>query len=178
MTVTARLEVIPTRERGMSDGVARAVDALEMFDVNYETTATDTIVEADDADEVFRAAAAAHRAVSDGRVITSLEVDDQRGRTQRGEDRVAAVERRLGRPPRRERSERFETRRREVARGGGSGRYHAPRVKFPTLHTRSGQSEGREPRPSQSSWRHSGDWSSQSRPSEQSDSRYLRAGGH
>ncbi|WP_158059393.1 thiamine-binding protein [Halorussus halophilus] len=156
MTVTARLEVIPTRERGMSDGVARAVDALELFDVSYETTATDTVIEADNPDEVFRAAAAAHRAVSDGRVITSLELDDQRGRSQRGEDRVAAVERRLGRPPRRERSVRFENRRRETA-SSRPERYHAPRIRPAPTQTDAGWSGGQF--------------------GGQTESRYLRVGG-
>lgn len=95
----------------MSDAVARAVEALDRFDVSYETTPTDTVIEADDPGEVFAAAEAAHRAVGGDRVITSLEVDEQRTRRQTGRERVAAVERRLGRPPRRERAR---------ASGGGS----------------------------------------------------------
>lgn len=102
MSVVARFEVVPTGELSMSDAIARAVAALDDFDVSYEVTATDTVVEAADASEVFAAVAAAHRAVRDDRVITSLEVDDQPGRAQRREDRVAAVERELGRPARRE----------------------------------------------------------------------------
>lgn len=102
MSVVARLEVVPTGEVSMSDAIARAVAALDGFDVSYEVTATDTILEAADASEVFAAAAAAHRAVLNDRVITSLEVDDQPGRVQRRENRVASVEQQLGRPARRE----------------------------------------------------------------------------
>lgn len=102
MSVVARLEVVPTGEVSMSDAIARAVAALDGFDVSYEVTATDTVLEAADASEVFAAAAAAHRAVRDERVITSLEVDDQPGRVQQRENRVASVEQELGRPARRE----------------------------------------------------------------------------
>jgi len=104
MSVVARLEVIPTTEPSMSSAVASAVAALDQFDVSYETTPTDTIIEADDPAEVFAAAAAAHRAVADERVVTELAVDDQRARSQRRHDRVASVERRLGRPAKRERA--------------------------------------------------------------------------
>ncbi|MFC4552564.1 thiamine-binding protein [Halorussus sp. GCM10023401] len=117
MTAIARLEVIPTRERGMSDAVARAVEALDRFDVTYETTATDTVIEADDASEVFAAAEAAHRAVDDRRVVTSLEIDDDRSRRRRSDDRVEAVERRLGRPARREREAHVTARQREATGG-------------------------------------------------------------
>lgn len=85
----------------MADDIARAVDAIERFNVRYEVTPTDTIIEGESVDEVFAAAKAAHKAVNRHRVITELEIDEQRGRQQRGADRVAAVERRLGRPPRR-----------------------------------------------------------------------------
>lgn len=88
----------------MADEIARAVDALDRFDVSYETTATDTVVEADTADEVFAAVKAAHDAIGGDRVITSFEIDDRRDRRQNATDRVAAVERRLGRPARRQRS--------------------------------------------------------------------------
>jgi uncharacterized protein YqgV (UPF0045/DUF77 family) len=115
MSVIARLEVIPTREGNMSEAIASAVGALDRFDVSYETTPTDTVIEADDPAEVFAAAAAAHRSVADERVITSLEVDEHRGRPQNRHERVASVERALGRPPERER------------RGAGTGaRQQAP----------------------------------------------------
>lgn len=113
MTAIARLEVILGREGSMSDAVARAVEALDRFDVSYETTPTDTVIEADDVGEVFAAAEAAHRAVGDDRVITSLEVDELRTRSQDRRERVTSVERELGRPPRRDRQEsQFESRQR------------------------------------------------------------------
>jgi uncharacterized protein (TIGR00106 family) len=102
MTVIARLEVIPVHEGSMADDIARAIEALEEFDVSYETTATDTVLEADSVDEIFAAVRAAHAAVDGDRVITSVTVDDQRDRNQHIGDRVAAVETALGRPPRRE----------------------------------------------------------------------------
>lgn len=101
MTAIARLEVIPVHEGSMSDDIARAIEALEKFDVSYETTATDTIIEADSIDEIFAAVQAAHTAIDGDRVITSLEVDEQRNREQHIGDRVTAVEAALGRPPRR-----------------------------------------------------------------------------
>ncbi|WP_135827133.1 thiamine-binding protein [Halorussus ruber] len=131
MSVVARLEVIPTREESMSDAVADAVEALEGFDVSYETTPTDTVIEAENAGEVFAAAEAAHAAVADDRVITSLEVDDQRTRSQRRHDRVESVERRLGRPAKRERpagaSRGRETEGRDQETGTQSALYGGPR---------------------------------------------------
>jgi uncharacterized protein YqgV (UPF0045/DUF77 family) len=121
MSVIARLEVIPQREGSTSEAVARAVEALDEFDVSYETTPTDTIVEADDPSEVFAAAEAAHRAVSVDRLITSLEVDDDRTRTQRGRERVESVERHLGRPPRRRRDERASAGQRAGGERGAAG---------------------------------------------------------
>ncbi|NEU57785.1 thiamine-binding protein [Halorussus sp. MSC15.2] len=101
MTAIARLEIIPVREGSMAPSIARAVEMLDQFDVSYETTATDTIIEAESIDQVFDAVRAAHKAIPDERVVTSIEIDDVRGRRQRVGDRVASVERALGRPPRR-----------------------------------------------------------------------------
>jgi uncharacterized protein (TIGR00106 family) len=102
MTAIARLEVIPVHDGSMSHDIARAVQALEEFDVAYETTATDTIIEGESVDEIFSAVRAAHGAVDGDRVITSLEIDEQRNREQHIEDRVTAIETELGHPPRRE----------------------------------------------------------------------------
>ena len=102
MTAIARLEVIPAHGGSMSTEIARAIEALEEFDVSYETTATDTVVEADTVEEIFAAVQAAHTAVAGDRVITSVEVDEQRDREQHLADRVAAVETALGHSPRRE----------------------------------------------------------------------------
>ncbi|RLM89317.1 dehydrogenase [Halobellus sp. Atlit-38R] len=101
MTAIARLEVIPIHEGSMSSTIARAIETLEEYDVSYETTATDTIIEADSVEELFAAVQAAHAAADGDRVITSLEIDEQRGREQHIDDRVAAVETALGHRPRR-----------------------------------------------------------------------------
>jgi len=103
MTAIARLEVIPVHDGSLSEDIARAIDALDDFEVTYETTATDTVIEADSVDDIFDAVRAAHNAVDGDRVITSLEIDDQRGREQHLEDRVSSIQRALGRQPRRER---------------------------------------------------------------------------
>jgi uncharacterized protein (TIGR00106 family) len=105
MTVIARFEVIPVHDGSLSEDIARAIEALEDFDISYELTATDTVIEADDVDEVFEAVQAAHNAVETDRVITSLEIDDNRHRGQDVEDRVESVASVLGREPKRERSD-------------------------------------------------------------------------
>lgn len=103
MTAIARFEVIPVREGSMAEPIARAVEALEHFDVAYETTPTDTVIEAATIEELFAAVRAAHEAIADeGRVVTELEIDYQPGRPQSMDERVHAVERELGRPPRSE----------------------------------------------------------------------------
>lgn len=102
MTVIARLEVIPVLEGSLSEEIAKAIDALDAFDVSYEMTAMDTVIEAESVEEVFKAVQAAHEAVGGPRVITSIEIDDQRTREQHSDDRVRAVEEVLGRSPRRE----------------------------------------------------------------------------
>lgn len=102
MTVIARFEVIPVRDGSLSDDIAQAIDALDEFDISYELTATDTVIEADSANEVFDAVRAAHNAVESDRIITSLEVDDYEDREQRAEDRVESVASVLGREPKRE----------------------------------------------------------------------------
>ena len=99
MTVIARFEVTPVGEGSMTEEIAQALEALDDYDVSYELTPTDTVIEAEDLHEVYEAAAAAHEAIGADRVMTELEVDDQGGRDQRGEDRIEAVERELGRPP-------------------------------------------------------------------------------
>lgn len=81
----------------MSDQIAAAIDALDQFDISYELTPMDTIIEADDVSEIFAAAEAAHDAIDEDRIITSLEIDHQPGREQHTTDRVAAVEHELGR---------------------------------------------------------------------------------
>ncbi|SDC86655.1 MTH1187 family thiamine-binding protein [Natrinema hispanicum] len=101
MTAIGELNVTPVREGSLSEAVAKAIDALEDFDVAYETNPMGTVVEADDASELFDAAAAAHAAVDEARVITTLKVDDKRTVEQRASDKVDAVERQLGRDAKR-----------------------------------------------------------------------------
>ena len=97
MTVVAMLSVAPVIEGSMAEEVAKAVDALEEFDVEYETNPMGTIVEADDVDTLFAAAAAAHKAIDGDRVSTFLKIDDKRTTDQRAVEKVAAVERELER---------------------------------------------------------------------------------
>ena len=103
MTVTALLSVAPVIEESMAGEVAKAVAALEEFDLAYETNPMGTVVEADDAETLFAAAAAAHEAVDADRVSTFLKIDDRRTSTRRAREKVDAVERELGREAKRDR---------------------------------------------------------------------------
>ncbi len=105
MTAIGFLSVAPVTEGSMSGEVAKAVAALEEFDVGYETTPMGTIVEADDAATVFAAAQAAHEAVDGDRVSTFLKIDDKRAVEQSAREKVESVERELGHEARREREE-------------------------------------------------------------------------
>jgi len=100
MTVVALLSVAPVQEDSMAGEVAKAVDALDEFDVAYETTPMGTTIETDDAAELFAAAEAAHGAVDADRVSTFLKIDDKRTRETSAGEKVAAVESELGRPAR------------------------------------------------------------------------------
>lgn len=102
MTTTAFLSVAPVVESSMASDVADAVAALEDYDVRYETTPMGTLLEAEDAAEVFAAARAAHEAVDADRVSTVLKVDDKRTSEASMDAKVAAVEEELGRPARSE----------------------------------------------------------------------------
>jgi uncharacterized protein (TIGR00106 family) len=97
MTVIAMLSVAPVVEDSMSGEVAKAVAALDDFDVSYETNPMGTVIEADDVDTLLDAVAAAHKAVEGDRVSTFLKIDDKRASDQRARDKVAAVEEHLGR---------------------------------------------------------------------------------
>lgn len=102
MSVIARFEVIPFQERSMSNAIASALEALDQHPVSYETTATDTIIEADTVEQLFAAVQAAHKATPNDRVITSVEIDEDRRRPQNRSERIASVERELGHPPQRQ----------------------------------------------------------------------------
>ncbi|WP_254761671.1 MTH1187 family thiamine-binding protein [Natrinema marinum] len=100
MTIVALLSVAPVIEGSMAGEVAKAVDALEEYDVSYETNPMGTVIEAETADELFAAAQAAHEAVDADRVSTVLKIDDKRARDARASEKVDAVEEHLGRPAR------------------------------------------------------------------------------
>ena len=100
MTVVGFLSVAPVIEDSMAEDVADAVAALDGFDVEYETTPMGTIIEADDAAELFAASQAAHEAVDADRVSTVLKIDDKRTVDSSAEQKVTAVEEHLERPAR------------------------------------------------------------------------------
>jgi uncharacterized protein (TIGR00106 family) len=100
MTCIAFLSVAPVTEASMASEVANAVDALEDFDVTYETTPMGTTIEAPDAATVFAAAQAAHDAVDGDRVSTFLKIDDKRNRDTTAASKVDRVQTELGREPR------------------------------------------------------------------------------
>jgi uncharacterized protein (TIGR00106 family) len=103
MTVIAMLSVAPVTEDSMASDVADAVDALDEFDVSYETNPMGTVIEAPDIDALLDAVAAAHNAVDGDRVSTFLKVDDKRTSDASAQHKVDAVERELGREPRSDR---------------------------------------------------------------------------
>ncbi|MFA9424786.1 MTH1187 family thiamine-binding protein [Natronorubrum sp. A-ect3] len=104
MTVVALLSVAPVTEGSMSGEVAKAVDALEAYDVAYETNPMGTVIEADEIGELFAAAQAAHEAVDGDRVSTVLKIDDKRTQETTASAKVEAVEDHLGRPATSEKS--------------------------------------------------------------------------
>jgi uncharacterized protein (TIGR00106 family) len=103
MTAIGFLSVAPVMEGSMSGEVAKAVAALEDFDVSYQTTPMGTIIEADDVEELFDAAAAAHQAVDGDRVETFLKIDHKRTVDQTAAEKVESVEKHLGREARSDR---------------------------------------------------------------------------
>ena len=103
MTVVALLSVAPVREGGMAPDVAKAVAALDDFDVGYETNPMGTVIETDDVGTLLDAVEAAHRAVDADRVSTFLKIDDKRTVESSARRKVEDVEAELGREARRER---------------------------------------------------------------------------
>jgi len=97
MTVIALLSVAPVTEGSMSGEVAKAVAALEAYDVSYETNPMGTVIEADTIEELLAAVAGAHNAVEGDRVSTFLKIDDKRTVQQHAQAKVDAVEKHLGR---------------------------------------------------------------------------------
>ncbi|QKY19108.1 MTH1187 family thiamine-binding protein [Halolamina sp. CBA1230] len=103
MTVVAFLSVAPATDESMGPEVAKAVAALDEFDVSYETTPMGTTIEAETIDELFAAAQAAHEAVDGDRVSTFLKIDDKRTSDADAASKVESVEEALGREAKRER---------------------------------------------------------------------------
>ncbi|MFW6436842.1 MAG: MTH1187 family thiamine-binding protein [Halococcoides sp.] len=99
MTVFGFLAVVPMMQGSLAGQVAKAVEALEEFEVAYETTPMGTIIEAEDTETLFAAAQAAHDAVDGDRVETTLKVDDKRTVDQRAREKVDDLAEELGREP-------------------------------------------------------------------------------
>jgi uncharacterized protein (TIGR00106 family) len=102
MSIVAELSVAPVIEGSMSKEVAKAVQALDDFDVRYEIHPMGTVIEAETIDELLDAVKAAHKAVEADRVSTFLKIDDKRNRSTSAQDKVRSVERALGRAPKSE----------------------------------------------------------------------------
>jgi uncharacterized protein (TIGR00106 family) len=98
MTVFALLSVAPVHEGDMAADVAAAVEALEDYDVTYETNPMATTIEAQDVDTLLEAVGAAHKAVDADRVSTVLKIDDKRTADHDSAAKVDALEAELGRP--------------------------------------------------------------------------------
>lgn len=99
MTVVGYLSVAPVIEESMASEVAKAVDALEAYDVEYETNPMGTVIETEEIGELFAASQAAHEAVDGDRVSTVLKIDHKRTAETSAEEKVASVEEELGRTP-------------------------------------------------------------------------------
>lgn len=102
MTVTAMLTVSPVDDPSVDfeADIARAIDALEAFDVRYETHPMETTIEAESLGEVFAAAQAATEAMEASRTLTHLKIDHFREQSLAVEDKVTMVEDHLGREAR------------------------------------------------------------------------------
>lgn len=102
MTVFALLSVAPVREGNMAGDVAAAIEALEAYNVTYETNPMATTIEAPDVETLLDAVGAAHEAVDADRVSTVLKIDDKRTADHDAAAKVEAVEAELGRRARSE----------------------------------------------------------------------------
>jgi len=102
MTVTAMLSVSPVDDASVDfeAEIARAVDALEGYDIAYETHPMETTIEGEELGEVFAAAQAATEALEASRTLTALKIDHFRDQSLDVEDKVSMVETHLGRDAR------------------------------------------------------------------------------
>ncbi|MDR5656972.1 MTH1187 family thiamine-binding protein [Halodesulfurarchaeum sp. HSR-GB] len=105
MTVFALLSVAPVRDGDMAEDVAAAIEALDDYDVAYETNPMATTIEAPDIDTLLAAVGAAHKAIEADRVSTVLKIDDKRTADHDASAKVESVEAELGRPARSTRTE-------------------------------------------------------------------------
>ena len=97
MTAFALLRVTPIKEDDIATDVASAIDALEAYDVTYQTTPMATILEADDVHELLAACGAAHEAVDCPEVQTLIQIDEKREKTMTADEKIDSVEAELGR---------------------------------------------------------------------------------
>lgn len=98
MTVVAFLSTAPVTEGSMAEDVAAAIEAIDEFDIEYETTPMGTIMEAEEIGEILAATEAAHEAIDADRVSTFLKIDDKRAVDSSAAEKVESVEEHLGRP--------------------------------------------------------------------------------
>lgn len=97
MTVFGLLRITPVTEEDITEEIVAAIEALEEYDVAYQTNPMSTVIEADDVDELLAAVGAAHKAVPGDHVETLLQVDDMRTKDLEACEKVATVEEELGR---------------------------------------------------------------------------------
>lgn len=97
MTVFGMLRITPVTDEDITEEIAAAVEALEEYDVSYETNPMSTVVEAEEVDELLAAVGAAHKAVPGDHVETLLQIDDVRTKELEACEKVESVEEELGR---------------------------------------------------------------------------------
>lgn len=100
MTVFGMLRITPITEEDIAEEIAAAVEALEEYDVTYQTNPMSTVIEAEDVDELLAAVGAAHEAVPGDHVSTLLQIDDLRTKEMRACEKVETLEEELGRSAR------------------------------------------------------------------------------
>lgn len=97
MTVFGMLRITPITDEDITEEVVAAIEALEEYDVSYETNPMSTVVEAEDVDELLAAVGAAHKAVPGDHVSTLLQIDDVRTKDVRACEKIETLEEELGR---------------------------------------------------------------------------------
>lgn len=100
--ISAEITIIPigTAKTSLSDYVAAAVSALDKEGVKYTVSGMGTLIECNDADELFSAVKTAHEAVflkGAERVATSINIDDRRDLEKSLNDKVSSVREKMKR---------------------------------------------------------------------------------